>query len=139
MCRQNFPRTCLGGINWDSVFMYSSLKLPGKGTFPSINIISSLCGHCWWKTFLLTINMVFVFIMASLLEESLSQKKIRNLLFLYIVKSEAMLDINLCSIKLHELCEFDQKIYLQNNVDVFVFKVKYAQLFSFSWYYTLGL
>ena len=59
--------------------------------------------------FLLTINMVFIFIKASLLEESLSQKKIRNLLFLYIVKNEAKLDINLCSIKLHELCEFDQK------------------------------
>ena len=32
-----------------------------------------------------------------------------------------------------------KKIYLQNNVDVFVYKVKYAQLFSFSWYYTLGV
>ena len=45
----------------------------------------------------------------SLLEESLSQKTIRNLLILYIVKNEAILDINLCNIKLHELCEFDQK------------------------------
>ena len=45
----------------------------------------------------------------SLLEEPLSQKKIRNLLILYTVKTEAILDINLCSIKLHELCEFGQK------------------------------
>ena len=49
----------------------------------------------------------------SLLEESLSEKKIRNLLILYIIKNKAMLDINLCSIKLHELCEFyPKKIYL---------------------------
>ena len=59
----------------------------------------SFCGPSTW---------IFVFIKPSLLEESLSHKKIRNLLILCIVKNEAMLAINLCSIKLHELCEFDQ-------------------------------
>ena len=69
----------------------------------------------------------------SLLEEPLSQKKIRNLLILYTVKTEAILDINLCSIKLHELCEFGQKkIYMQNNIDFFVYRVEYTQLFSCS-------
>ena len=32
------------------------------------------------------------------------RRKDRNRLILYIVKNEALLDINLCSIKLHELC-----------------------------------
>ena len=32
-----------------------------------------------------------------------------------------------------------KKIYLQNNIDLFVYKVEYTQLFSFSWYYTLGV
>ena len=54
----------------------------------------SFCGPSTW---------IFVFIRPSL------QKKIRNLLILYLVKNEAMLDVNLCSIKLHELCEFSQK------------------------------
>ena len=64
---------------------------------------------------------------------STKPKQFQNLLILYIVKNKAILDINLCSIKLPELCEFDpKKIYLQNNNDFFVYKVEYAQLFSFS-------
>ena len=40
-----------------------------------------------------------------------------------------MLDIDLCTIKLHGLCELDQKKnYLQNNIDFFVYE--YNQLFS---------
>ena len=42
-----------------------------------------------------------------------------------------MLDINLCTIKLHELCELDQKkVYLQNSIDFFVYE--YNQLFCSS-------
>ena len=42
-----------------------------------------------------------------------------------------MLDINLCTIKLHELCELDQKNnYLQNNIDFFAYE--YNHLFSSS-------
>ena len=31
-----------------------------------------------------------------------------------------------------------RNFYLQNNFDFFVYNVKYTQLFSFSWYHTLG-
>ena len=40
---------------------------------------------------------------------STKPKQFQNLLILYIVKNKAILDINLCSIKLPELCEFDPK------------------------------
>ena len=46
---------------------------------------------------------------AEFISGVLVTKKIGNLLILYIAKTEATLDINLSSIKLHELCEFDQK------------------------------
>ena len=53
------------------------------------------------------------------------------MLILHIVKNEAILDINLCTIKLHELYELDQKkVDLQNNIDFFVYE--YNQLFSSS-------
>ena len=45
---------------------------------------------------------------AKFIRGVLVTKKKSNLLILCIVKNEAMLAINLCSIKLHELCEFDQ-------------------------------
>ena len=45
---------------------------------------------------------------AKFIRGVLVTKKNQNLIILCIVKNEAMLDINLCSIKLHELCEFHQ-------------------------------
>ena len=47
----------------------------------------------------------------SLCNVSYKVKTFLNLLILYIVKNEAILDINLCSIKLPELCEFDPKTF----------------------------
>ena len=47
-----------------------------------------------------------------------------------MVKNGALLGINFCDIKLYEFCEF-KNFYLQNNIDFFVYKVKYTQLFSF--------
>ena len=46
VCRQNCPKTCLSGVSWDLFFIYSSLKLPGKGTVFAVNVIIPLCGHC---------------------------------------------------------------------------------------------
>ena len=46
---------------------------------------------------------------AEFISGALVTKKIGNLLILYIAKTEAILDINISSIKLHELYEFDKK------------------------------
>ena len=116
-CRQNYSRTCLIGFSWDLIFIYSSLKMSGKGIVLSMDFISFLCGNCRWKTslFRLLSTWIFVFISRVYREESLSQKK-------------------------SEICvSSTKKFYLQNNIDFFVCKVKYTQLFSFSWYYTLGV
>ena len=69
---------------------------------------------------------------ADFIREFFVTKTIRNLLVLYKVKNETLIDLNLCSIKLHELCEFDQRKYLQNNIDFFAYKVEYIQWFSFN-------
>ena len=62
--------------------------------------------------FLWTINIDLRLHKAEFIRGVLVTKKIRNLLIRCIAKNEEpMLDINLCNIKLHELCEFDKKIY----------------------------
>ena len=117
VCRQNYSRTCLIGFSWDFIFIYSSLKMSGKGIVLSMDFISFLCGNCRWKTslFRLLSTWIFVFISRVYREESLSQKK-------------------------SEICvSSTKKFYLQNNIDFFVCKVNNTQLFSFSWYYTLGV
>ena len=110
LCRQNCPRTCVSSVSWDSAFIYSSLKLPGKAQFslwmslaPFVAIADGK--HC----FLWTINMDFCLHKAEFISGVLVTKKIGNLLILYIAKTEAILDINISSIKLHELYEFDKK------------------------------
>ena len=58
--QEKLPKN-LFGVSWDLIFIYSSLKFPGKSTVLSIN--------------------VDVFLKPSLLEESLSQKKSEISLF----------------------------------------------------------
>ena len=91
--------------------------MSGKGTVLSVDFISFLCGNFSWKTslFRLLSTWIFVFISRVYREESLSQKK-------------------------SEICvSSTKKFYLENNIDFFVCKVNNTQLFSFSWYYTLGV
>ena len=107
--RQNCSRTCLSGVSWNLISIYSSLKLPGKETVLPMNFISSLCGHCWWKTSLFEDHRYGSLSSWSwvCIEESLAQKNWEN--FLYMLKNGSLLDINLCVIKLHEFCKFAPK------------------------------
>ena len=124
VCRQNYSRTCLIGFSGDLIFIYSSLKMSGKGIVLSMDFISFLCGNCrkhlqlpQRKTslFRLLSTWIFVFISRVYREESLSQNK-------------------------SEICVSSTiNFYMQNNIDFFVCKVKYTQLFTFSWYYNLGV
>ena len=117
VCRQNYSSTCVIGFSWDLIFRCSSLKMSGKGIVLFMDFISFLCGNCRWKTslFRLLSTWIFVFISRVYREESLSQKK-------------------------SEICvSTAKKVYLQNNIDFFVCKVKYTQLFSFSFTQFLSL
>ena len=94
LCRQSCSRLCLNSVSWDSMFIYSSLKCHKLPLWLLLMKNAAFCGPSTW---------IFVLIKPSLLEESLSQKKIINLLILYIVKTEAILDKNLCRMTLISL------------------------------------